>query len=142
MLHSLLLKSNFNFCLTWICYLEGVFEWLYRNTFRSNHTKVFWKKAILAKFAKFTGKDLCRRFGLTKFHKKETCTWVFSCELYEILRLRVIAFVSDINVYLTCILWFLSNVTARDFQILEKLPIVYILTKVPYFHRHLSTPFY
>ena len=48
---------------------------------RSSYPEVFCKKGALRKFAKFTGKHLCRACN---FIKKETLAQVFSCEFFEV----------------------------------------------------------
>ena len=49
---------------------------------RSSRLEVFCKKGVLRKFAKFTGKHLCRPKACNLI-KKETLAQVFSCEFCE-----------------------------------------------------------
>ena len=59
--------------------------------YRSSSPDVFYKKAVLGNFGKFTGKHLCQRLYFNKvagqacnFIKIETLAQVFSCEFCEI----------------------------------------------------------
>ena len=55
----------------------------------SSRPEVFYKKGVLRKFAKFTGKHLCQKLFFNKVAglrpiKKETLAQVFSCEFCKI----------------------------------------------------------
>ena len=65
-------------------------HWTYirrlRRLLRSSHSEVFYKKAVLRNFTKFTGKHLCQSLFINacNFAKKETLAQVFFCEFCKI----------------------------------------------------------
>ena len=67
--------------------------------FKRSYPKVFCKKVVLERFAKFTGKHPCQNILCNKnaglslhFIEKETLTQVFSCEFCEIFKITFLPF--------------------------------------------------